>query len=183
MNIFSAARRLGIVVSAIGVLIAGVLFFSYEPSVWLKFSGPGRIDPNCTTEYMDSIRVTVRNGYFLAYPCRDKFPPVRAVPPQSTGAPPVDYSTMSTAELIASLPVRPPQPGQKYAPHWFKESAITPEDRAYAESLISAEKRRWFFEVVRAAGIGLAAFWLAAWAIGWVVRGALGIPMGRDSKA
>ena len=182
INIFSGARRLALVLAALAALIAlGVTAF-HEPYVSLSYTvaAPNapfiRTQEDCpekgATHFLtasasqgESVFVTLcllpttfgeDNAELIPYKIDSKG--------MIWGA--EEYST----EVFA------------YEKELERRLRLSPADLAAVESEKSVKYWQQLRETLLYLALGLAVFWLLITAIGWVVRGFVGIPFGKDSK-
>ena len=60
--------------------------------------------------------------------------------------------------------------------------AFPGSDAQWADNEISKRYRKNWLQSLGYLAVGLTAFWILVWCIGWVVRGFAGIPSGKDSR-
>lgn len=182
INIFSGARRLALALAVLVTLVAIGLTAFNEPYVPINYtiSGPG-------APFVLSNDICPQNGDSLSI---------------TTSAP--DKSNVYTT--ICILPMAFGEAGTELIPYkvenngviWGAEKysaevtayknqlekrfRITPSDWDIIKSKKSSKYWKQWRETIQYLATGLAAYWLLIATLGWIVRGFVGIPLGKDFR-
>lgn len=182
INVFEGARRIAKLVSVIWIVSWIVAGFQIQPSVDVTYKiewpdvSPVRMNENC---------------------------------PSGSGKKYQRLSTQSgtSASIVFCFPTQISNSGKKLIPYkidrktqtWWGDEEYSSEVRTYTEWVrdefgFSPEDEKWvdgrkwtsFIQEIGkgalVAAFGLLIFWIFVWSVGWIVRGFMGIPRGRDSK-
>ena len=183
INIFSGARRLGAVFAALAALTAlGFTAFS-EPYISLNYtvSAPGAPFVHAKEDCPDKAAI----HYITALTPEGKSVSV------SLCLLPMAFGKDGT-ELI---PYRVDSEGmiwgaEEYSSEVFayekeleSRFRLSPADVELAKSARSKKYWQQWRDTLLYLAVGLAAYWLVITAVGWIVRGFLGVPFGKDSRA
>lgn len=71
---------------------------------------------------------------------------------------------------------------QIYSERLEKDFQISGAELTEVEALLKSAYWKKARETLGYLLVGLAVFWLCVWAVGWIVRGFLGIPVGKDQR-
>ena len=182
INIFSGARRLALVLAALAALLAlGITAFN-EPYVSLNYTVAAPNAPFVRTEE-DCPDKGAQHFITASAPQGKSVSVALCLLPTTFGE--------DNAELI---PYKIDSKGmiwgaEEYSSEVFayekeleRRFRLSPSDLAAIESERSAKYWQQWRETLLYLAIGLAAFWLLVAAVGWIVRGFVGIPFGKDSN-
>lgn len=166
--------------AAIIVLIAAATSNPYL-SVDYRVSGPGsalnRTDAPCPTEAAETyfLATTPKGRSFRIHLCLLTMPfgenHQQLVPYK------IDQAGMVWGNTPYSDEVR------TYESNLEAHFASLNSDTQWADDEISRRYRKNFLQSVGYLAFGLGIFWVIVWAIGWIVRGFAGIPLGKDTRS
>lgn len=184
LNIFEGARRLNVLV--MGVWVIGCVVVAYNDSPYLtqnysvtRPNQPARLandEDACQggdrgesgyKETTSGRRVYVSICFRAAGPAGgERLVPFRIDKPDNA----IWGAANTSPEVI------------QYARRYMSDFQIPKADEPAIEK--EWRSRRWELAQERGLALvgGVAFFWIAAWVIGWIVRGFLGIPRGMDAK-
>jgi hypothetical protein len=182
INIFEGSRRIALLVAGLATLGTLVALVTNDPYVSIDYSiaRPGgsfsRQSENCpsdagkhyfTTETRTGKRVSI-DLCLLTMPFGEK--DKQLVPYK------IDEKGMVWGAASYSSEV------SEYERQLEKRFVLSPEDNNFAEKEISQRYWKDFKEGLLYLVIGLTIFGCFVWAVGWIVRGFLGIPRGMDRR-
>lgn len=183
INIFAGARRLALVLATLAALIAlGVTAF-HEPYVSLNYTVAAPNAPFVRTEEDCPEKGAT---HFITAP---------ASKGESVFATLCLLPTIFGEDNMELIPYKIDSKGmiwgaEEYSTEVFayekeleRRFRLSPSDLAAIESEKSAKYWHQWRETLLYLAIGLAVFWMLVTAVGWVVRGFVGVPFGKDSKA
>lgn len=182
MNIFEGARRIAIIIAAVSVVGAIAASLTRDPYVEISYEvpfygfDPVKVD-GCEYSSEDALiseRRKTPSG--ISYHVEICFKAARA----DDGRMLVPYVRQGESFLM----------NEKYSEDVssYTRSIIGKFNRGAEEwQEAKAEKSRVFWSGLMSMAVGiiasLAAFWIFVWAIGWIVRGFMGIPRGQDKNS
>ena len=85
------------------------------------------------------------------------------------------------AKKASSLPEQPATSSQDETP----DPVVVASMKAWKASKLAEVKKQYWQEKLKYIGItllSLIGFWVFCWIVGWIIRGFVGIPMGKDFK-
>lgn len=181
MNIFSGARRIALIIGII-IAISGIFqLATVKPNVTLHYSiatygAPAVAASDCDISESASKRLSfkTKNGdpldvqlCFLAAESTDG----RMLVPYTEEDGQIFMNDRYSKDVTKYV--------DAYADKAF---GLSDTEVAQAEAAYSAQYWQTKGEVIGGFGFGLILFWLSVWAIGWIVRGFMGIPIKQDHK-
>ena len=182
VNIFAGARRLALLAAILVTLVTAVLVWNSEPYISLSYTiaAPGmparRTSESCpdsgAQHYFTTRTSAGKNiGVDLCFLPADfgkagQLVQYRVEPDGTYWGAPLYSTEVSAYESETENAFRLPS-----------------QDDHWANKELSRQRWKTVREAVIYWALGLAAFWLVVWAIGWVIRGFAGIPLGKDERA
>jgi hypothetical protein len=190
INVFEGARRVGLIIAGLWVLawaIAAVVYWNQTIHVRLVVPGPDEpaqlLEANASCGRDDAtelITLTTQAGTkvfgslcFKAHEAQDG----RMLIPFRQG----DVAKGENPSRWWMGAMFDPDI-RRYTERTAKNFRLTPSDEKWIDARVWPERIEAAKTGMAAMFGGLAFMWGLAWAIGWVVRGFLGIPRGRDTK-
>lgn len=183
MNIFEGSRRIAYLAGGLAVAATLIYAVTYDPYISLDYSishpraAFQRMKGSCPTDAGRTFFTTTsQSGTSVSIDLclltmefgKDK--KERLVPYR------VDEKNMIWGAASYSSEV------SSYEKELEARFTLPAEDNAWVEEERSRRYRENWKESLRNLGIGLAIFAGLVWAIGWIVRGFMGIPLGMDRK-
>lgn len=186
MNIFEGARRIALLFAALVTVCTIIMAADYSPYLQAKFDvkGPGvapsRTDKECDdasrsklifpeTSTGESISATLCFRA-MTFPSADGGSPNLLVP-YKVDAAGMTWGHAPYSEVVGA-----------YVEATARNFRLSREDEAW----VQREQKRLTLQNWKNVGIGLLVglgiYWALIWAIGWIVRGFMGIPMGQDRR-
>lgn len=182
INIFEGSRRIALLAAGLATLGTLVVLVTNDPYVSIEYSvaqpgGPfSRLSGNCpsdagkhyfTTETKTGQRLSI-DLCLLTMPFGD------------TGEQLVPYKTDQKGMVWGAASYS--SEVSEYERQLEKRFILPPQDDDFAEKEFSRRYWKEIKEGLRYLAIGLVVFGAFVWAVGWIVRGFLGIPRGMDNR-
>lgn len=186
VNAFEGARRIGMLIAAIWTIgwIVAAFFFS-EPYISVNYTIswpnelPKRSDPSCTFGDNEIEYVTVQTAKGTEAHVRLCF----LAQPSNDGRKLIFYAVDPSNPKLFIGNARHSTEVQDYAKRVKNGFVLPKADEPWIDQQLWPERLKILGQGALGAIGGLLFLWCFSWAIGWIVRGFLGIPRGKDRKA
>lgn len=181
-NVFEGARRIAMLIGALWVVIYGTLSWNSEPyTIGLTYmidwvgSQPYRTDAPC------GLNNTVERSE-VKLPSGKEIPALLCFRSQKDdrGEGLIPYKLAPDGSAWMHLPFSTEV--MEYKRSVAEQFSLPPSDTDIADELYKTARFKKLKESTKEILIGLAVIWTITFVLGWIIRGFLGIPQGKDFR-